>query len=123
LQSSQVLRNNYAMKEDQPINDNRYLEYGALDPDRHYVRDYLKKAVEHFRDCKIHPETINDALTDEMVKLLSGDPGRDPVDENELWSNLHLLWPVRKRVAILIEQNMEGLRRAARQRAERSEKP
>lgn len=107
------------MDEEKPINDNRFLEYGMLDPDRHYVSDYLKKACEHFRECKIHPATIIDALTTEIVGLLPGNPFRDPVDEHALLSDLMLLGRVRHRIEPLIEQYEKGIRRGERQRKKR----
>ena len=108
---------------DEPANENRYLEYGCLDPDRHYVSDYLKKAVAHFRDCKIHPDTICEGLNEEIVDLLVGDPAEDTLDEGELWSNLQLLWLVEWRVEPLIRQHIEALKRLAEKlQAERNRK-
>jgi len=113
------------MREANPINDNRKRDWisanKASDPDRHYVQDYLTQAVQHFKDSGIHLETINDALTDEIVKLRPGDPFSTPADENALWSNLYLLWDVRSRIAPLIAQYERRLERLERRR--REEKP
>jgi hypothetical protein len=119
LQTAAELSHNLWMQ-GEVSNENRRREWvsahRASDPQRHYVRDYLEKAVQHFLDCGIHLETINDGLAGEIVKLRPGDPFAIPADENALLSNLNLLWDVRHQIEPLIAQYERRLKRIEERR-------
>ncbi len=87
------------MNSDDTSNDNKELDSGVLDPDRHYVGDYMAEACAHFKERGIHRETVAGAMLDELFKMLDGNPFRSPGDEGALRADQQLLWRVMHRVA------------------------
>lgn len=108
------------MEPDTTANDNRYLEYGVLDPDRYYVRDYLNKALDHFEECKINRATVFWLTGKAMIdRLLPGNPKLSLSDESALLSDLTELWPFQDKINDLVEQYEAALASAQRARTGR----
>ena len=93
-------------------NDNRRRDRAGLDPDRHYVDEYMAKAWAHLKERGFNRETIADAALSEMFKLLDGNPFRSPADEGALRSDQQLLWRMKHRVQDMSEQWDKGWIRA-----------
>lgn len=93
-------------------NDNRQLDSGILDPDRHYVDDYMAKACRHFRECGFNRETVAYAMLTELFKMLEGNPFRSPADEGALRGDQQFLWGMKHRIVPMSEQWDKGWVRA-----------
>lgn len=96
------------MENDETANDNRQLDHGVLDPDRHYAGKQAARLCEHLREQNIDRNTVAAALLDEMFKMLDGNPFRTRGDEGALRADMDFLWRLDNRVAAMTAQWDKG---------------
>lgn len=96
------------MENDDLANDNRQLDHGVLDPDRHYAAEQAARLCEHLKRRNIDRNTVASALLDEMFKMLDGNPFRTLGDEGAIRADQDFLWRLDNRVSGMTKQWDKG---------------
>ena len=96
------------MENSENANDNRQLDHGVLDPDRHYAGKQAARLCEHLKARNIDRNTVASALLDEMFKMLDGNPFRTGGDEGALRADMDFLWRLDNRVGAMTRQWDKG---------------
>ena len=100
----------------QQANDNRRLDFGVADPDRHRVAAEIGAACAILTAQGIDRNTVARVLLDEMFKLLDGNPFRTGGAEGEIIADREYLFRIVQRVVPMWEQWDKGAMRLRRER-------
>lgn len=98
------------MEVQEEANENRPVWRGA-DPDSAYVRDYLAKAMAHFRECNIHFSVVLDTLLESLIRHAPGDPYAKLPDEGDIQAGLSCLSPAADALKLRVDAYFKALSR------------
>ena len=96
------------MKRGGLANDNKELDYGVLDPDRHFVADLIAEVCDHFKSKNIDRNTIATSMLDELFKMLDSNP--------QILADMQFLWRLKNRVVPMSEQWDNGWMRLQKEK-------
>jgi hypothetical protein len=91
-------------------NENRLVWRGS-DPDSAYVREYLAKAMEHFRECNIHFSVVFDCLLESLIRSAPGDPYAKLPDDGDIQAGLSCLSPAADALKLRVDAYFKAVSR------------
>ena len=96
------------MKNGGTANDNRQLDHGTADPDRHMVREEVAQLCKGLTALGVDRKTIASAMLDQMFGMLDGNPFRTDADQGLVRADLQYLWSIKHRVLPMANQWEKG---------------
>jgi hypothetical protein len=94
-----------------PSNENGRAWIDGNASDAAYVRDYLAKAMAHFRECDIHFSVVVRELLGSLIRYAPGDPYAKLSDEGDIQSGLSCLIPAAEDLKRRVEAYWKASRR------------